>query len=84
MENSIAMEARPGKPAQAGEGSGAAPQADASQKRRFPSARDTAERRRRMAAFIRGMGVVAGVGGIAEASRRMVKKWFDRHRRLLI
>jgi hypothetical protein len=86
MEKSIALEEAPeaakgcGTPASAS----ASASASAPQKSRLPSARDTAARRDRMAAFINGMDDAAGTGGIAEACRRMAAKWFDRHRRLLI
>jgi hypothetical protein len=53
------------------------------QKRRFPSVHDTAERRKRVWGFI--SNIVEGIqDNVIEASRIIVKYWYDKNKRLLI
>ena len=64
--------------------SGALPDEAAPKTPRFPSAADTAERRRRVAKFIMDMGEGAEACGTACLCRAIVRRWRDRHRRLLL
>lgn len=52
--------------------------------RRVPSAADTSARRTAMAAFLRDIIGSTDIGDITVASRKIVKIWHDKHRRLLI
>ena len=89
LEKSIAQETRPAQsggaanPAQT-ECDGAQPSADAPQGRMFPSIRDTYARREKMAAFLKDMCEGDGAADIIEKCRRIVGKWYGKHRRLLI
>jgi len=53
-------------------------------KRIFPSAADTAERRREMAAFIKSTLEGNKTEDIIEISRIIVKYWYDKYKRLII
>jgi hypothetical protein len=53
-------------------------------KRAFPSVCDTKERREAMVGFLGDISARDEKGGIAGASRRIVKKWYDKYRRLLL
>ena len=97
LEASIAKAAAPpecndgsaNSTAQVEGGTDAAPSGQKGQKRRFPSVADTAERRKDMAAFIKSF--LKGkecedkeAVAMPEVSRRIVKTWYDKHKRLLI
>ena len=65
-------------------GGDAAPDEAAPKTPRFPSAADTAGRRMRVAKFLMEMGGGAEAGGTACLCREIVRRWHDRHRRLLL
>jgi len=66
------------------EEAGTAPGTQKEPKRRFPTAADTAGRRKQVAAFIKRASGDSESAGIIEKSRSIVRYWHDKHRRLLI
>ena len=60
------------------------PDIQTDQKRRFPSVRATADRRRTVHAFINSIVGEVELDIIVEISRKIVKYWYDKNKRLLI
>ena len=53
-------------------------------KRKFPSVDDTAGNRAKAAAFLGGLYRAGDKGDIRKAAREIVKRWYDKHMRLLL